>query len=70
VGKLPAARAAIDGALALDSDNYQANEVLLTVLQRTHDSGAEKQAARLDTLDAARSRRRELLRRTIEVKPY
>jgi tetratricopeptide (TPR) repeat protein len=69
-GKLADARAAIDRALALDADNYQANEVLLAVLQRTHDSGVEKQATRLDTLDAERSRRRELLRRTIEVKPY
>jgi tetratricopeptide (TPR) repeat protein len=70
LGKLADARAAVDRALALDSDNYQANQVLLAVLQRMHDSGAEKQAARLDTLDAERSRRRELLLRTIEVKPY
>jgi tetratricopeptide (TPR) repeat protein len=69
-GELAAARAAVDRAVALDSDNYQANQVLLTVLERTHDSGAEQQAARMDTLDAERSRRRELLLRTIEVKPY
>jgi tetratricopeptide (TPR) repeat protein len=70
LGELAAARAAVDHAISLDSDNYQANQVLLAILERSHDSGAEKQAARLETLDAERSRRRELLRRTIEVKPY
>lgn len=69
-GKRDPAREAIDRALALDADNFQANAVLLTVMQLTHDPGAEKQAARLRTLDAERSRRRELLLRTIEVKPY
>lgn len=69
-GRLDAARTAVDRALALDPENFLANSALLTVLQLNHDSGAERQAARLRTLDAERSRRRELLLRTIEVKPY
>lgn len=68
--QLVEARAAVDRALALEPDSFQANATLLTVLQLTHDPGAEKQAAHLRTLDAERSRRRELLLRTIEVKPY
>ncbi len=72
IGKeqLPAARTAVDRALALDPDDFQANSALLTILQLTHDPGVEAQAAHLRTLDAERSRRRELLLRTIEVKPY
>lgn len=68
--KVAAARTAVDRALALDPASFQANSVLLAVLQTTHDPGVEQQAARLRTLDAERSRRRELLLRTIEVKPY
>ncbi len=68
--QLAAARAAIDRALALDPDSFQANSTLLNVMQLAHDPGAEQQAAHLRTLDANRSRRRELLMRTIEVKPY
>ena len=69
-GQPAAARTAADRAVALDPDNFLANSALLTVLQLAHDPGAEQQAARLRTLDAERSRRRELLQRTIEVKPY
>jgi tetratricopeptide (TPR) repeat protein len=68
--KFADARTAIDRALALDADDFQANSVMMALMRRTGDSGAEKQAARLRTLDAERSRRRELLFRTIEVKPY
>jgi tetratricopeptide (TPR) repeat protein len=68
--QLAAARTAVDRALALDPDSFMANSALLTVMQMTHDAGAEQQAARLRMLDAERSRRRDLLRRTIEVKPY
>ena len=69
-GQPAAARTAADRAVALDPDSFLANTALLTVLQLAHDPGAEQQAARLRTLDAERSRRRELLQRTIEVKPY
>jgi tetratricopeptide (TPR) repeat protein len=69
-GQPAAARTAVDRALALDPDSFLANSALLTVLQLTHDPGVAQQAAHLRTLDAERSRRRELLLRTIEVKPY
>jgi len=69
-GHLAAARAAAGRAVTIDPDSFVANSALLTVLQMAHDPDAEKQAARLRTLDAERSRRRELLQRTIEVKPY
>jgi cytochrome c-type biogenesis protein CcmH/NrfG len=68
--ELAAARKAIDRALALDPESFQANSTLLAVLRLTHDPNAEKQAEHLHTLDAERSRRRELLLRTIEVRPY
>jgi Tfp pilus assembly protein PilF len=68
--QLPAARAAVERALALDPDSFQANSALLAVMQLAHDSSAARQAAHLRTLDSERSRRRELLLRTIEVKPY
>ena len=69
-GQPAAARTAVDRALALDPDSFLANSALLTVLQLTHDPGVAQQAAHLRTLDTERSRRRELLLRTIEVKPY
>jgi len=68
--QLAAARTAVERALAIDPDNFLANSALLTVMQLAHDPAAEQQAAHLRTLDAERSRRRELLQRTIEVKPY
>ena len=68
--QLAEARTAVERALRLDPDSFQANSVLLNILQLTHDPGAEQQAAHLRTLDAERSRRRELLMRTIEVRPY
>lgn len=70
LGKLGEARTAIDRAIVLDPDNYQANLVLLAIMRLAQDPGAEQQKTRLATLDEARSRRRELLRRTIEVRPY
>ena len=69
-GRFGAARTAVDRALALDPDSFLANSALLIIMQRTHDAGADQQAARLRTLDAERSRRNELLMRTIEVRPY
>jgi hypothetical protein len=43
---------------------------LLAVYQKTHDSRAEKQSERLRKLDETRSKRQELMFRSIEVKPY
>jgi tetratricopeptide (TPR) repeat protein len=64
------AHAAVDRALALDKDSFQANATLLALYQRTHDPRAEEQAARLHKLEADRSARQELMLRTIEVRPY
>lgn len=64
------AQAAVDRALSLDRDSFQANATLLALYQRTHDPRAEEQAARLRKLDADRSTRQELMLRTIEVRPY
>jgi tetratricopeptide (TPR) repeat protein len=64
------ARQAIDRALALDPDSFQANAVLLAIYQRTHDSRTAEQAAHLRKLDAQRSKRRDLMLRTIEMRPF
>jgi tetratricopeptide (TPR) repeat protein len=64
------ARSAVDRALALNPDSFQANAALLALYQRTHDGRAEQQAERLRKLDADRSARQELMLRTIEVRPY
>ena len=64
------ARAALDRAIALDPDSYQANAALVLLYQRTHDPRLVEQGAKLRKLDAARSKRQELMLRTIEVKPY
>ena len=69
-GRLQPARAALDKALAIDPDSYQANTALLALYQRTRDSRKDEQTARLRTLDERRSAKAELMLRTIEVKPY
>ena len=69
-GQLDAARAAILKALELDPDSFHANSTLLALYQRTQDPRADEQAERIKTLDAQRSKRQELMLRTIEVRPY
>jgi len=64
------AQAALDRALSLDANSFQANTTLLALYQRTHDPRAAEQAERLRKLDADRSKRQELMLRTIEVRPY
>jgi tetratricopeptide (TPR) repeat protein len=64
------ARVAIEHALALAPDSFQANTALLALYQRTHDPRAQDQAIRLRNLDEQQSRRLELMMRSIEVKPY
>jgi tetratricopeptide (TPR) repeat protein len=64
------ARQAIKRALDLDHDSFQANSVLLALYQRTHDSRTEDQAAHLRMLDAQRSKKRDLMLRTIEMRPF
>ncbi len=69
-GRLEDARSAIDHALSLDPDNFQANSMLLALYEKTHDARAEQQRAKLQTLDELRSKRQELMLRSIEVRPY
>jgi Tfp pilus assembly protein PilF len=68
--RVEAARAAIEHALALAPDSFQANTALLALYQRTHDPRAQEQAVRLRNLDERQSKRLELMMRSIEVKPY
>jgi len=64
------AHAALDRALSLDANCFQANATLLALYQRTHDPRTEEQAERVRKLDADRSARQELMLRTIELRPY
>lgn len=64
------AKAALDRAIALDPDSFQANAALVLLYQKMHDPRLAEQGAKLRKLDAARSKRQELMLRTIEVKPY
>ncbi len=64
------ARAALGRAIALEPDSFQANTALVVLYQKTKDPRLVEQGARLRKLDAGRSKRQELMLRTIEVKPY
>lgn len=68
-GNLQEARAELDRALRLDPGSFQGNNELLVLYRRTHDPRAEKQADLLKKLDEDRSKRAELMLRTIEVRP-
>ncbi len=68
--RLEDAQTALDRALSLDSESFQANSALLALYQKTHDTRAEQQNAKLRKLDENRSKRQELMFRSIEVKPY
>jgi tetratricopeptide (TPR) repeat protein len=68
-GKLTDAHRELDRAVHLDPDNFQANAQLLVVYKRTHDPRAEKQAEIVKKLDEERSKRADLMLRTIEVRP-
>jgi tetratricopeptide (TPR) repeat protein len=68
--KMDQARTELDRAVRLDPTSFQGNEQLLVLYRRTHDPRAEKQAELLKKLDEERSRRAELMLRTIEVRPY
>jgi hypothetical protein len=59
----------LDRALKLDPTSFQANERLLVLYRRTHDPRADTQAAVLKKLDQERSKRADLMLRTIEVRP-
>jgi tetratricopeptide (TPR) repeat protein len=68
-GRFDAANAEITRALALDASSFQANEELLVLYKRTHDPRESRQAEVLKRLDEERSRRAELMLRTVEVRP-
>ena len=59
----------LDRAIALDPKSFQANAQLLAMYQRTHDARTKQQAEVLKQLDEERSKRAELMLRTIEVRP-
>jgi tetratricopeptide (TPR) repeat protein len=66
---LDGAKAELSQALRLDPQSFQGNNQLLVLYRRTHDARAEQQAELLKKLDEDRSKRAELMLRTIEVRP-
>jgi tetratricopeptide (TPR) repeat protein len=68
-GNIEGARAELERALRLSPKSFQANAQLLVLYKRTKDARAEKQSELLKKLDEDRSKRAELMLRTIEVKP-
>ncbi len=68
-GNLTDAHAELDRALQLDPQSFQGNERLLVLYRRTRDPRAEKQAELLKKLDEERSKRAELMVRTVEFRP-
>jgi tetratricopeptide (TPR) repeat protein len=56
-------------ALQISPDSFQANEQLLVLYKRTHDARAGAQAEALKNLDEERSKRAELMLRTLEMRP-
>jgi tetratricopeptide (TPR) repeat protein len=69
-GREADAQAALDQALKLAPDDFQANNLQLTLYHRTHDPRAAALTTRLRTLDERRSKESQLMFRGIEVKPY
>lgn len=65
--RLSEARLAIDRALAVDPNNYLANEYLLTLLRKQKDATAEQQAQRFAALTQKLTEDQALLFRHIEV---
>ncbi len=63
------ARAELDLALHLDPHSFQANMQLLALYKRSHDPRADRQSEVVKSLDQERSRRAELMLRTVELRP-
>jgi hypothetical protein len=55
--------------LQLKPESFQANEQLLILYKRTGDARAVAQAEALKKLDEERSKRADLMLRTIEMRP-
>ncbi len=68
-GQLPQATEELKQALALDAKSFQANLQLLALYQKTHDERAAAQAELLKKLDEERSKRAELMLRSVEIRP-
>jgi tetratricopeptide (TPR) repeat protein len=68
-GNLEEAHRELERALQLDPTSFQGNAQLLVLYGRMHDPRAEKQQELMKTLDQERSKRSELMLRTIEVRP-
>ena len=68
-GDLKEAEAELLRAIQLDDRSFQANSQLLVVYRRTHDPRAAAQASVVMKLNEERSKRAELMLRTIEVRP-
>ena len=68
--RLEDAHAAINHALSLDPQCFQAQSALLALYERTHDARSAEQRAKLQKLDEDRGKRQELMLRKIEVRPY
>ncbi len=64
------AKRELDRALAADADNFYANTNLLVLYQRTKDARAAAQSERLRQLEKLRDERKELMYRSIVVRPY
>ena len=68
-GNLAEAHLELDRALRLKPESFQANEQLLVLYKRTGDPRASAQAEALKKLDEERSKRADLMLRTIEMRP-
>ncbi len=68
-GDMDAARVELEQAVRLSPESFQANEQLLVLYKRTHDARAAAQEELLKKLDEERSRRAELMLRTLEMRP-
>lgn len=68
-GDLQKAQGELDRAVKLDPQSFQANSQLLVLYKRTHDARAAQQQQLLTKLDQERSRRAELMLRTVEFRP-
>jgi tetratricopeptide (TPR) repeat protein len=68
-GDLGEAHLELNRALQLKPESFQANEELLVLYKRTGDARAAAQAELLKKLDADRSKRADLMLRTLEMRP-
>jgi tetratricopeptide (TPR) repeat protein len=68
-GDFKEAEPELDRAIQLDPQSFRANSELFVLYKRTHDSRADRQRKLVKQLDEERSRRAELMLRSIEFRP-